>query len=291
VITGVLGLLVWCGVIPASLDPTDLKMNKVQKVVKDRDGGKGLKHIWRKGRTHLYKIGGEGPQTLFFGDSNTEMYAARIGELLKDNTGMFRGALILACGGVPPFLGISNEERPYCVDLMPKYDDVILNYPQIDRVVISALWTFYFTPESKYFFNGKSLSKKEARTAVLQEFGKMIGGLTANGKKVTVVLSIPVGRELEPRRLYRRHFFSPSEDKGLVLTKEKFLNEYGTLLSQIASVAKAHGASVIDPVDYLCKDGICIVEDENGPIHYDFGHLRSSFVRDKVKYLDATMAP
>ena len=291
VITGILGLLVWRGVIPASLDPTDLKMSKVQQAVKDRGEGKGLKQIWCKGRTHLYKIGGTGPQTLFFGDSNTEMYAPRIVELLKDNSGASRGALILACGGVPPFPGMSNEERSYCVDLMPKYQDVIANYPQIDRVVISALWTFYFTPESQYFFNGKSLSNKEARAAVLQEFGKMIGGLTANGKKVTVVLSIPVGRELEPRRLYRRHFFSPSEDKGLVLTKEKFLKEYGPLLDQIASVATANGASVINPVDYLCKDGVCIVEDENGPIHYDFGHLRSSFVRDKVKYLDATIAP
>jgi peptidoglycan/LPS O-acetylase OafA/YrhL len=291
VITGILGVLVWRGVIPASLDPTDLKMNKVQKVVKDRDWGKGFTRIWFKGRTNFNKIGGEGPQTLFFGDSNTEMYAPRIREVLKDNSGASRGALILACGGVPPFPGMSNEERSYCVDLMPKYQDVIANYPQIDRVVISALWTFYFTPESKYFFNGKSLSNKEVRTAVLQEFGKMIGGLSANGKKVTVVLSIPVGRELEPRRLYRRHFFSPSEEKGLVLTKEKFLKEYGPLLDQIASVAMANGASVINPVDYLCEDGICIVEDENGPIHYDFGHLRSSFVRDKVKYLDATMAP
>ena len=291
VITGILGVLVWRGVIPASLDPTDLKMNKVQKVVKDRDWGKGFTRIWFKGRTNFNKIGGEGLQTLFFGDSNTEMYAPRIREVLKDNSGASRGALILACGGVPPFPGMSNEERSYCVDLMPKYQDVIANYPQIDRVVISALWTFYFTPESKYFFNGKSLSNKEVRTAVLQEFGKMIGGLSANGKKVTVVLSIPVGRELEPRRLYRRHFFSPSEEKGLVLTKEKFLKEYGPLLDQIVSVAMANGASVINPVDYLCKDGICIVEDENGPIHYDFGHLRSSYVRDKVKYLDATMAP
>jgi peptidoglycan/LPS O-acetylase OafA/YrhL len=291
VITGILGVLVWRGVIPASLDPTDLKMSKVQQAVKDRGEGKGLKQIWCKGRTHLYKIGGTGPQTLFFGDSNTEMYAPRIVELLKDNSGASRGALILACGGVPPFPGMSNEERSYCVDLMPKYQDVIANYPQIDRVVISALWTFYFTAESQYLFNGKSLSNKESRTAVLQEFGKMIGDLTANGKKVTVVLSIPVGQELDPRRLYRRHFFSPSEEKGLVLTKEKFLKEYGPLLDQIASLAQANGASVINPVDYLCKDGICIVEDENGPIHYDFGHLRSSFVRDKVKYLDATIAP
>ena len=291
VVTGMLGVLVWRGVIPASLDPTDLKMNMVQKVVQDRDWGKGFTRIWFKGRTNLNKIGGEGPLTLFFGDSNTEMYAPRIREVLKDNAGTSRGALILACGGVPPFPGMSNEERPYCIDLMPKYQDVIASYPKIDRVVISALWTFYFTPQSKYLFKGESLAKKEARTAVLQEFGKMIAGLTAQGKRVTVVLSIPVGRELEPKRLYRRHFFSPSEDKGLVLTKEAFLKEYGQLVDEIAAVAKANGATVINPVDFLSKDGICIVEDENGPIHYDFGHLRSSFVRGKIRYLDTAMAP
>jgi hypothetical protein len=140
-------------------------------------------------------------------------------------------------------------------------------------------------------FDGKPISESPTKESVLKAFGKMIAGLVAQGKQVTIVLSIPVGRELEPKRLYRRHFFSPSEDKGLVLTKEAFLKAYGPLLDEIAAVAKANGASVINPVDFLTKEGVCIVEDENGPIHYDFGHLRSSFVRDKVKYLDATMAP
>ena len=291
VFTGVLGVLVWRGVIPASLDPTDLKMSKVQRAVKDRDWGKGFARMWFKGHMNLNKIGGNGPQTLFFGDSNTEQYAPRIREVLKDNRGASRGALILACGGIPPLPGVMNPKREQSGELVPKLYETLATYPSIDRVVISALWTYSFGSPSEYLFNGKPISESPTKEAVLQEFGKMIGGLTANGKKVTVVLSIPVGRELEPRRLYRRHFFSPSEDKGLVLTKEKFLKEYGPLLDQIASVAMANGASVINPVDYLCKDGICIVEDENGPIHYDFGHLRSSFVRDKVKYLDATIAP
>ena len=291
VATGLLGALVWRGVIPASLDTTDLRLQKVAVAVKDRNWTKGLHKIWSQGKMNLYKTGGEGPETLFFGDSNTEQYAPRIAEVLKGNVGLSRGAMILACGGVPPLPEVTNPEREQCGELVPKLEEVIRAYPSIDRVVISSLWTFYYGSPSKYLYRGIPISEEVAKAESLAAFGKMIADMTARGKKVTVVLSIPVGRELEPRRLYRRHFFSPSEDKGLVLTKEQFLKEYGSLLDEITAVAKANGANVINPVDDLCKDGVCIVEDENGPIHYDFGHLRSSFVRNKVKYLDVTMEP
>ena len=291
VFTSILGALIWRGVIPASLDATDLRLQKVAEVVKDRNWTKGLHKVWSQGKMNLHQVGGSGAQTLFFGDSNTEQYAPRVSEVLKGNVGKARGALILACGGVPPLPEITNPEREQCGELVPKLRETLAAYPQIDRVVISALWTFYYGAPSKYLYQEVPISEEAARKASLEAFGRQLREMTAKGKKVTVVLSIPVGRELEPRRLYRRHFFSPSEDKGLVLTKEAFLKEYGPLMDEIASVSKANGATVINPIDFLTKDGICIVEDENGRIHYDFGHLRSSFVREKIKYLDATMAP
>ena len=291
IITGLLGALVWRGAISASLNPTDLRMQKVGYAVRDSDWFKGLIKVWSEGKMNLSKIGGDGAITLFFGDSNTEQYAPRVVKVLGDSNGKQRGALILACGGIPPLPGVTNPAREQSGQLVPKLYETLASYPAIDRVVISALWTYSFGSPSEYLFDGRPISESPAKEATLQAFGKMISGLVAQGKKVAVVLNIPVGRELEPKRLYCRHFFSPSEDKGLVLTKEQFLKEYGPLLDQIAAVARASGASVINPAEDLCKDGICIVEDENGPIHYDFGHLRSSFVRDKIKYLDATMAP
>jgi len=61
---------------------------------------------------------------------------------------------------------------------------------------------------------------------------------------------------------------------------------------RIASVAKQNGAEVIDPMDYLCTNGVCIAEDMDGiPIRYDDGHLRPGYVRDHVKYLDFTVEP
>jgi hypothetical protein len=78
--------------------------------------------------------------------------------------------------------------------------------------------------------------------------------------------------------------------KKKVLTKEFFLNENGILLGSISEVAKKNCAEVIDPMDYLCTNGICIAEDENEvPIRFDDAHLRSGYVKDHVKYLDRTV--
>jgi len=53
-----------------------------------------------------------------------------------------------------------------------------------------------------------------------------------------------------------------------------------------------NGAELIDPMDYLCTNGVCIAEDDNGvPIHFDDGHLCSGYVRENVKYLDRTVEP
>ena len=81
------------------------------------------------------------------------------------------------------------------------------------------------------------------------------------------------------------------DSRKKVLTKESFLKEHGSLLAEIAAVARKNGAEVIDPLDYLCTNGICIAEDEKGvPIRFDDGHLCPGYVRDHVKYLDQTVA-
>lgn len=289
---GVLGALVWSGIIPTSLSARDLKMQKIQHAVKDHAWCENFTKLRFKNYIKIERIGGNGPQTLFFGDSHVVQYASRIYELLKDNRGSTRGAMVLAYGGVPPLPEVTNSEKEHCGELVPMLEEVIKQYPKIDRVVIAAYWIIYYRGSpSKFLYHGVPISEESARKASLQAFGNLVGELTAKGKKVTVVLNIPIGEELNPRRLYRRHFFAPSEDKQLVLTKEAFLQTSAPLMDAIAAVAKANGASVINPVDYLTKDGICIAEDEQGPIHHDACHLRGGFVAKKVKYLDETIAP
>jgi hypothetical protein len=76
------------------------------------------------------------------------------------------------------------------------------------------------------------------------------------------------------------------------ITKAAFLQKEGRINSEIASIGRKNGALVIDPVDNLCYDGICIADDGNGiSIRNDGGHLRPGYVQEHVKYLDQTVAP
>jgi hypothetical protein len=128
----------------------------------------------------------------------------------------------------------------------------------------------------------------------MADLGRNIHELTARGKKVILVLNIPTGSQLDPRSIYPRTFKGTHSAQKKILTKEMFLdeNENGTIIDEVARIASVNGAELIDPMDYLCTNGVCIAEDDNGvPIHFDDGHLCSSYVRENVKYLDRTVEP
>ena len=136
------------------------------------------------------------------------------------------------------------------------------------------------------------LDSDEGKKKALSKLDSFVKSIINQGKKVYLVLNIPTGLELDPKGIYPRNFRGSGESKQKILTKDSFLNENGALLSEIASVARRNGAKVIDPLDYLCTNGVCIAEDENGiPIRFDDGHLRPGYVREHVKYLDETVAP
>ena len=129
------------------------------------------------------------------------------------------------------------------------------------------------------------------RKSAMEDLAREIKDLELSGKKVTLVLSVPSSLLLDPKVFFKRNFMGVHACAAGGLTKEEFLKHAGKLLSEIASVARENGAEVVDPVDFLCKDGMCISEDADGPIRYDATHLRPGYVREKVKYLDFTVEP
>ena len=287
---GGLGWGVFQKIVPSkSISPA---VQKMSRAVHDKDIMSGL--MWLPPGNYdvcFNKAGGSGPQTLFLGDSNMQQYGTRIGKLLANNTGESRGAILVTTGGVLPIKGVTDQQGKSSADLISKFQEVISCDPRIDRVVISARWVAYFSTGGRYRFEGVSLGEKGAQQKALQELGENIRTLVANGKKVILILSIPTGAELDPKKMYPRNFKGIYRERKKVLLKEAFLREYGGVLNAIAKTAREAGAEVIDPLDYLCTNGICIAEDENGPIRYDEGHLRPGYVREHLKYLDSTVAP
>jgi hypothetical protein len=290
VITGITGYLISEGCIPSHYNPPQLA--KLNIAASDADMMAGVQEV-KKHRVYFkHKIGGCGSQTIFLGDSNMQHYAPRILELLKENHGNERGAILVTECGVPPIPDTRNNQGKESSELLAGFSEEIESNPRIDRVVIASRWCTYFSPNSKWRTDGLSLDSKEGKYKALSKLDLFLQSIAQQGKIVYIILNIPTGTELDPKGIYPRNFRGSGESKRKVLTKESFLNENSILLGQIAAIAKKNGAEVIDPLDYLCTNGVCIAEDENGiPIRFDDGHLRPGYVREHVKYLDRTVEP
>ena len=291
VAVGIIGHVIEEQIIPARCVP--LCISGVLKAVNDRKIMQGLTwmmpdndNIW------INRGGGNGAKTLFVGDSNMQQYGARIASLVGGNCELNRGVVFITAGGVLPIAGCSKETGRKSDDLLKKSHELFVNDPTVDRVVIAAHWLAYFNNVAGYQIGGISLGDKAGLNEAMKQLGINISNLVNNGKNVYLILSIPSGWELDPKKIYPRTFQGKYADHAKALTKKSFLEQHGALLSEIALVARKNGAKVIDPLDYLCTNGVCIAEDENGiPIRYDENHLRSGYVREHVKYLDETVAP
>jgi hypothetical protein len=64
----------------------------------------------------VQKVGGNGPFTLFFGDSNTEQYGVRIAERLAGNSSNQRGAVFLTKGFQVPIDGVERSDNQSYTD-------------------------------------------------------------------------------------------------------------------------------------------------------------------------------
>jgi peptidoglycan/LPS O-acetylase OafA/YrhL len=288
IMTGLLGL----GMYQKTILSRTLTPPKVLEAIADRDMLHGFEKVPGDYSFCFNRAGGSGLQTLFVGDSNMQQYGSRIAKILQHNGGDSRGAILLTVGGVLPVSCVTNKNGKSSADLIGKFEEEISTDARIDRVVIAARWILYFNKEGGYETEGDSLGNPSARKKVIGELGRNVKSLVSQHKKVTLILNIPTSYSLDPKVMYPRTFQGTYTVRKNEFKKEDFLHDNSILLDEIASVAKSNGAEVIDPMDYLCTNGICIAEDENGvPIRFDEGHLRPGYVRDHVKYLDATVEP
>lgn len=289
VILGGLGVGIWRGAIPPR--PLSKDMQQVNDAIRDvRHAFPDFRHKRVQGINHL-TIGGAGPQTLFVGDSHMAMYAPRIHDLLVGNTQAARGGILIWCGGACPLPRVQRSDKRSAQNLMAVVEEELRTNQAIDRVVIAAAWPMYFlTGNTRFSIDQASLGTPEGRRMALAEFGAMISRLVGSGKQVSVVLAVPMGPEVDPSKMYPRSFLGIGAVRTPPLTVEAFLEKHGEAIRQLAAVAKANGATVIDPIPSLSRKGVCIDTNDDGPIRLDASHFRAKFVRENITYLDGTMA-
>lgn len=232
--------------------------------------------------------------TLFIGDSNLEQYYVRIEQLVKDRPQATRSAIFATGSNCIPVPGLRNDKFAHCLGLIEHAADLALARPEVSTVVISGQWLGYFgAPISYTFEDGISLPVKigaPGYTKALAALSDTIQELRQAGKRVILVLNIPVGEALDPRQTIHRQLSSfpnmiAPRDGGMELAP--FLAKYGQIRSDLTKVARQSGAEVIDPVEYLCADGKCPnITPEGMPMYRDFAHLNPNYVRDNATFID-----
>jgi hypothetical protein len=228
---------------------------------------------------------------LYFGDSNIEQYWPRIERLLSDGH-TSRSVIFATTGGCPAIPRMREVIHPNCVGFAEKVI-ALAGDPSIKTVVIGGAWHTYFN-NSPYYLEGDSgghmMVGTEPWNRAFDELAQMIGDLVSQGKLVWVVLNIPMGQELSPTLSVRRSLTGATTFRAVQLDRPAFERTWGPIRAKMIDAARIGGAHTIDPMEWLCQGTTCPGQTPDGMLTYmDAGHLRSSYVRDHVTFIDQTL--
>ncbi len=238
------------------------------------------------GRKAWRQNGGAGT-VMFVGDSNIEQYAPRMEALVRSRPGAFPSVLFMTGGGCAPIPAIRDPQLPGCGNLFDAAYQTIAN-ERIETVVLGGVWWSYFT-STRHMVGNRSLADPAARAEALESLGRAIRRFSAGGRRVVVVLDIPMGPELDPHSAVRREWFAFSIHR-MEISRGDLEARYGEISRQIAAIAREEGAEVIDPLPFLCNVAFCPASTEDGlPIYRDASHLRPSYARESLSYLDTVL--
>ncbi len=257
----------------------------------------GRMKLFRFGNSDFYSMDDQTAHTkksgklLFVGDSNMAQYYSNIEKLShrSDKTIVFA-----TDDGCPPIPNVHRSLPPQryrlAEDVMAYAAD-----PDVEAVVFGAAWIRYFGRESAFYHENENTGEKlylkepNGAMAAFDSMQKMLSRLRSMGKITYLILNIPFGDALDPKGMVNRSLHSESPF-FTVERRELFQEELPELKSidtALTTMAEKTDTAVIDPKKFLCSDGRCPSTTKDGaPIYKDGMHLRPSFVRDQITFLD-----
>lgn len=295
VLMGGAGFLAWRQI--GLKTTTASALRRIEQAVKDSESFVGLREIQPERLKFVKHTGGEGPQTLFVGDSHIQHIIPRVRWLLQDSGSTGRGALFVTRGGTPPMPGtVFKGERLRTIGspegFYAELEEILRTDARIDRVVLGARWAIYFGGLAEdYLSGGKAFASEAGKDLAFQAVADLLDRVGKN-RKTFLVLGCPSSQLLHPKysRL-ERTFAGCRLVASKVFTVEQYLAKEGWLRTRLQETALRSRAVVLDPLPVLTVGGLCLVENENGPIRYDDSHFRPSFSREHATYIDPAVLP
>ena len=130
------------------------------------------------------------------------------------------------------------------------------------------------------------MSKPQGNEEAMSALVDMVRSMVADGRSVYVVLNIPYGGAMDPINMFERHLISFKTSSPPVLLSD--LSQQVAITERMRRLLQAVGAETIDPLTFLCDGkGVCPTVTPTGdPLYRDTMHLRPTYVRSNVFYLD-----
>ena len=125
----------------------------------------------------------------------------------------------------------------------------------------------------------------------LDKLAQLIGRFVAGGKRVYIILDIPISAAFDPHKLIQRKVLSPGFAlKSTFRTRAVIENAIRPLNSKPVRVARDSGATIIDPINWLCSRTVCpAITPRGDPIYRDMLNLNSAYVRSAGSFVDVTL--
>ena len=154
--------------------------------------------------------------------------------------------------------------------------------------VIGAFWESYFKTGRVGEAAVRPLIRINSKTAddVMSEFGAMLRSLRSSGKRY-LSADRSHGPAFDPRFLVSR---VTGKRIDTPVPVAPWRQQVGAILDRISATATSAGAVVLDPVPFVCDDGMCpVIGPEGEPTHADRGHMRPWYVIQRATFLDQTL--
>jgi peptidoglycan/LPS O-acetylase OafA/YrhL len=264
-------------------------------------GYPGAMRLVKRGNEEIYKIGDGRNRVLLLGDSHIEQFGPRAIQLARTAPDRLSTLYFATRGACPPIPHLYEDRDPGCAERR-EHMETFARSPEIDTVVLGGCWACYFdvgdkppspsapAPDHYYIREGATRHMLRGGDGVERSFASLetfLKSLKLAGKKVYLVLNIPVGEGFEPKSMISGSRLGtltvPRVDPRVTLTaSQKHIHD------RLQQIAVASGAIVIDPMSTLCDaDGACLRTDAQGvPIYKDATHLRSSYVKRFASFID-----
>lgn len=227
-------------------------------------------------------------KVLMIGDSHTVQYFNSFTELYSAN-----GA------DIPSIVFNNGAHFPPVPNDAPIAKD-----PAIRTVALSFYWALHYgsnkvNQELRCCGSGKNgtigVASIPYKTPVEMDkidesIEDFILGLRNSGINVFIVLDNPFGEELNAQSMIYRDGLILKLRPNATLSRKVVLERSEPVRGRIVKIARKTGASIIDPMQYLCKEDICPAFSEHGELLYkDYDHLSLFASRHSAQYIRSVL--